>query len=119
MKKAIGTVYFLCFAATIWLGGPVAAIAFSAAFRPDYEVREFANEFEARLRPNRVYWQDFKAYRMDCPGEKNRRVVVLQTLEFEEAAADYLARTHPDCTNFVHERDDSWPGVKGILVGRW
>lgn len=119
MKKTLGTVIFLGFAATVWLGAPAAAIAFSAVFRPDYKVREFASEYEARLRPNRVHWYDFKDYRMDCPDEPGRRVVVLQTPEFEETAAEYLARAHPECGNFVHQRDDSWPGVSGILVGRW
>src|SRR5690606_22662933 len=119
MKKALGTVIFLGFAATVWLGAPAAAIAFSAVFRPDYKVREFASEYEARLRPNRVHWHDFKDYRMDCPDEPARPVVVLQTSEFEETAAEYLARAHPECVKFADPREHAWLGVSGILVGRW
>lgn len=120
LKRALGISIWFGIMALFWAGAPAVAIGFNAAFRPDYHVRDFGSEYEARLPPNRVYWHDYKPYRLDCPDAGNKRVVVLHTTEFEESPRDYLARAFPDCTG-IERLDESWiPGFfHGILLGRW
>ena len=118
MKKVLGTAIFIFFAISIWLIGPVIAVAFNALVRPDYELRDLGTEYRARLRPNRVYWYDYKVFHMDCGGE-SERVVVLHTVEFDEPPSDFLARAHPECSDFERQDSDLWLGLRGILIGRW
>jgi len=39
MNKTVGTVLFLGFAVSVWLAGPVLAIALNVLLRPDYVMR--------------------------------------------------------------------------------
>ena len=119
MKKLAGLAVFAGFASVLWLGGPIAAIGFSAAFRPDYHVRDFSSEYVARLWPNRVHWYDFQSHRLHCGDGNERRVVLLQTIEFEETRAEFLSRTYPGCPRWEEEEDILPPGISGTLIGRW
>jgi len=119
MKKAVGSVIFIAFALALWLVGPLLAIGFNVLFRPDYQLRELATEYRSRLRPNRVYWFDYKVYLMDCADGGEQRVVVLHTTDFDQPPLDFLAEAHPACSDFERQDDDRWPGLRGILVGRW
>ena len=119
MKKVMGTAMFAGLAAVLWLGAPVAAIGFSAVFRPDYHVRDFSSEYIARLRPNRVHWYDFKAHRLHCDDGMERRVVLLQTIEFAETRAEFLSRTYPECPRWEEEEYILPQGISGTLIGRW
>ncbi len=104
----------------LWASSPVIAIGWNIAFRSDYHLRNFGEEYRARLQPNRVYWHDYKPYRMDCPGAPDQRVVVLHTTEFEEYPQDYLVRSFPECTG-IENLDEEWmPGsFRAIWLGRW
>lgn len=118
MKKTVGTVVFLAFALSVWLAGPVVAIGLNVLLRPDYVMRDFQSEYEARLRPNRVHWFDYKAYRMECAHTGQRRAVVVHTTEFSETPLDFLTRTFPQCADIRLVKDDV-PGLfHGLGVGR-
>ena len=119
MNKVLGTAAFAAFALIVWTGAPAVAIGFSALFRPDYHVRDLSSEYLARLRPNRVHWYDFKAHRLQCEDGVERRVVLLQTNEFEETRAEFLSRTYPDCPLWDEEEYVLPQGISGTLVGRW
>lgn len=119
MKKAAASAIWLAVLACIWATAPAAAVGFNLVFRPDYVMRDFGSEYQARLMPNRVRWFDFKDYRMICGGDGERRAVVLHTLEFEESPAEFLAMRFPECSDFRAVKDTSFPGVSGALTGRW
>lgn len=119
MKKLAGIAVFAGFALAVWSCSPVAAIGANALLRPDYQMRDFSSEYVARLRPNRVYWRDYTAYRLDCVNGEMRRVVLLHTGEFDETPAEFIARAYPQCTGWTKEGDDRLPaGISGALVGR-
>ena len=118
MKKLFGTAFFLVFAASVWTGGPLIGIGLNVLLRPDYLMRDFRSEYEARLLPNRVYWFDYKAYHMNCADVGQRRAVILHTTEFSEPPLDFLTRTFPQCAN-VRQSKDKVPGLfSGLGVGR-
>ena len=118
MKKLIGTALFLVFALGVWAATPLVGIATNVLFRPDYHMRDFRSEYEARLAPNRVRWFDYKAYEMDCADTGQRRAVILHTTEFSETPLGFLARTFPQCAN-VRKAKDKVPGLfHGIGIGR-
>ena len=118
MKKTFGTIAFLGFAVSVWLAAPLVEIGLNVLLRPDYVVRDFKGEYEARLAPNRAHWFEYKAYRMDCAHAGVRRVVILQATEFSETPRDFLTRTFPQCANIRLVKDDV-PGLfHGLGVGR-
>ena len=118
MKKLLGTVFFSVFAASVWMAAPIVGLGLNLLLRPDYVMRDFASEYEARLLPNKVYWFDYKAYRMDCAREGQRRTVILHTTEFSETPLNFLNRTFPQCSN-VSLTKDKVPGLfHGFGVGR-
>ena len=119
MNKAVGAVILLAFALVLWLVGPLLSIGLNALFRPDYQLRDLATEYRARLRPNRVYWFDYKVYRMGRADGDEQRVVVLHTADFDEPPEDFLAEAYPACSGFDGQDDDRWPGLRGVLIGRW
>src|SRR5688572_17648380 len=65
LKHALGIGFFLIFAATVWSASPLIAMGFNVLVRSDYHLREFGNEYRARLMPNRVRWYDYRTYHMD------------------------------------------------------
>jgi len=118
MKKVVGTVIFLVFAAAVWTAGPLIEIGLNVLLRPDYHMRDLRSEYQARLVPNRARWFEYKAYRMDCSNSGQRRAVLLHTTEFSETPLDFLSRTFPQCSN-VRQVKDEVPGLfHGIGVGR-
>ncbi len=119
MNKAIGGALWLGVLAGLWAAAPVVSIGLNALFRPGYVVRDFGTEYYARLGPNRVYWHDFKPYRLQC-AEGERRVVVLHTHEFDEPVDAFLARRFPECPRRQQDNASAIPSLfSGILVGRW
>jgi hypothetical protein len=102
----------------LWATFPAIAVGFAVALRDDYVMRDFASEYSSRLKPNTVRWADFKAYRMECP-EGERRVVVLDTHEFEESAREFLARRFPECPRRTKERRKGLPELfSGVALNR-
>ena len=94
-------------------------IGLNVLLRPDYQMREFRSEYEARLLPHRVRWYEYRAYRMDCADAGQRKAVILHTTEFSETPLDFLTRTFPQCSN-VRQVKDEVPGLfHGIGIGRF
>lgn len=119
MKKLVGSAIWLAVVCAIWTGAPAVAVGLNVAFRPGYVMREFGSEYSARLRPDRVHWFDFKAYRLSCP-DGERRAVVLHTNEFAETPDEFLARRFPDCPHRAKEEASAIPEMfSGIAIGRW
>ena len=118
MRKVFGTAVFLTLAVSIWTVAPLIAIGLNVLFRPDYLMRDFRSEYQARLVPNRVRWYEYKAYRIGCADRGERRVVILHTTEFAETPLDFLTRTFPHCSKVTQE-NDAIPGIfHGIGIGR-
>lgn len=79
------------------IGSPLLRYAWDRATIPTYEARPLGQELWSRMYYKRVYQRNYSKLALQCAGEPEQRMVMLDDYKLKPKAVDILRERYPQC----------------------